>query len=109
MAKGQFLTPYQRGFRSGVWFLGNAEAMLALRRFALSEDGRWDEYFEGLEARRGRARGRGSAVPSRCLRPEERRADPVHRPAREEIKVCKTGKVPAHPHIERPSSLMNLI
>jgi hypothetical protein len=35
----------------GQWLPQNAEAMLALRCLALSEDGRWDGYFDGL--RRG--------------------------------------------------------
>ena len=51
------------------WLLGNAEAMLALRCLALSEDGRWDGYFEGL--RRGEVAlptpGRAARRPAAVL------------------------------------------
>jgi hypothetical protein len=53
------------------WLLGNAEAMLALRCLALSEDGRWDGYFDGLRRGEvalptpGRAGRRPAAVLSR--------------------------------------------
>jgi hypothetical protein len=51
------------------WLLGNAEAMLALRCLALSEDGRWDDYFDGL--RRGEVAlptpGRAARQPADVL------------------------------------------
>jgi len=43
------------------WLLGNAEAMLALRCLALSEDGRWDGYFDRLR--------RGEAILATARRP----------------------------------------
>ena len=51
------------------WLLGNAEAMLALRCLALSEDGRWDGYFDRL--RRGEVAlptpGRAARRPAAVL------------------------------------------
>jgi len=61
------------------WLLPNAEAMLALRCLALSEDGRWDDYFEGL--RRGEV---ALPTPGHAAR---RRADVLPLPAN----LRKTG------------------
>jgi len=55
-----------------AWYLEHAEEMLALRTFALSEDGRWDDYFDRL--REGsielQTRGRMKPVP---LFPDKRK------------------------------------
>ena len=57
------------------WFLWNAEAMLALRCLALSEDGRWDAYFDDLRrgditvptpGRAERLRASAISLPSTC-------------------------------------------
>ena len=46
-----------------AWYLEHAEKMLALRCLALSQDGRWDDYFNRL--RRGEI-GLRTAAPQRA-------------------------------------------
>ena len=55
------------------WFLWNAEAMLALRCLALSEDGRWDAYFDDLR--------RGDITVPTPGRAERLRASAIQQPS----------------------------
>ena len=52
------------------WFLARAEEMLALRCQALSQDGRWDSYFDALKTGQSRLPTQGRIRSARAPSPE---------------------------------------
>lgn len=59
------------------WFLDHAEEMLALRTQALSEDGRWDDYFDKLREGEVEIPTRSRMKPIPVIGPERTSMDPA--------------------------------